>query len=137
MVFTNTGDSDLAITNMEGYYCTTGGRGLLWVWLLPFLTGDGLGEWVKCDDGWIGEKSFHWYHFCDAPNFNIKSAQNSTLAIQLCIKIEGNAHIKIYLLIHTVWRETLAVRNFGELSAKLPLVKLNLANCCMECASCN
>ena len=29
MMFTNTGDSDLAITNMEGYYCTTGGRGLL------------------------------------------------------------------------------------------------------------
>ena len=29
MMLTNTGDSDLAITNMEGYYCTTGGRGLL------------------------------------------------------------------------------------------------------------
>ena len=25
MVLTNTGYSDLAITNMEGYYCTTGG----------------------------------------------------------------------------------------------------------------
>ena len=29
MMLTNTGDSDLAITNMEGYYCTTGGWGLL------------------------------------------------------------------------------------------------------------
>ena len=29
MMFTNTGDSDLAITNMEGYYCTTGRRCLL------------------------------------------------------------------------------------------------------------
>jgi len=29
MMLTNSGDSDLAITNMEGYYCTTGGRGLL------------------------------------------------------------------------------------------------------------
>ena len=29
MMLTNIGDSDLAITNMEGYYCTTGGRGLL------------------------------------------------------------------------------------------------------------
>ena len=29
MVFTNTGDSDLAITNLEGYYCTTGRRGML------------------------------------------------------------------------------------------------------------
>ena len=29
MMFTNTGDSDLAITNMEGYYCTTGGWGML------------------------------------------------------------------------------------------------------------
>ena len=29
MMFTNTEDSDLAITNMEGYYCTTGERGLL------------------------------------------------------------------------------------------------------------
>ena len=102
MVFTNTGDSDLAITNMEGCYCTTGGWGLLWVWLLPFSAGDGLGEWVKCDDGWIGEKSSHGYRFPDTPNFNIKSAQSSTLAIQLCIKIEGNAHIKIYLLIHNM-----------------------------------
>ena len=29
MMLTNTGDSDLAITNMEGYYCTTGGWGML------------------------------------------------------------------------------------------------------------
>ena len=29
MMFTNTRNSDLAITNMEGYYCTTGGWGLL------------------------------------------------------------------------------------------------------------
>ena len=28
MILTNTGDSDLAITNMEGYYCSTGGWGL-------------------------------------------------------------------------------------------------------------
>ena len=28
MILTNTGDSDLAITNMEGYYCLTGGWGL-------------------------------------------------------------------------------------------------------------
>ena len=26
MVFMNTGDSDLTIVNMEGYYCTTGRR---------------------------------------------------------------------------------------------------------------
>ena len=29
MVFTNTGDSDLAITNLEGYYCMTGKWGML------------------------------------------------------------------------------------------------------------
>jgi len=29
MILTNSGDSDLAITNMEGYYCKTGWRGLL------------------------------------------------------------------------------------------------------------
>ena len=29
MILTNTGDGDLAITNMEGYYCSTGRWGLL------------------------------------------------------------------------------------------------------------
>lgn len=28
MILTNTGDSDLAITNMEGYYCLSGGWSL-------------------------------------------------------------------------------------------------------------
>ena len=28
MILTNTGDSNLAITDMEGYYCLTGGWGL-------------------------------------------------------------------------------------------------------------
>ena len=37
----------------------------------------------------------------------------------------------------TVWRETLVVGKFGELSAKIPLAKQNLANYCMDCAPCN
>ena len=57
------------------------------------FTGDGLGEWVKCDDGWIGEELSCDYHFYDTPNFNIKSAHTGTLAVRLCIKIEGNVHI--------------------------------------------
>ena len=103
MVFTNTGDNDLAITNMEGYYCTTGERGLLVGMVVITFNRDGLGEWVKCDDGWIGEKLFRGYHFCDTPNFNINSAQTDTLAIRLCIKIEGNAHVIMNLLIHNMY----------------------------------
>ena len=59
---------------------------------------------MKCDDGWIGVESFRNYHFYDTPNFNIKSAQTGTLAVRLCIKIEGNAliilHIKMYIAIY-------------------------------------
>jgi len=62
------------------------------------FTGDGLGEWVKCDDGWIGVKSYSWigvmsyydYDFFDTPNFNIESVKTSTLVVRLCIKITGN-----------------------------------------------
>ena len=36
----------------------------------------------------------------------------------------------------TIWRETLVVGKFDELSAKLPLAK-NLANCYMKRAPCN
>ena len=60
MILTNTGDSDLAITNMEGYYCSTGRWGLsgcVATQCMIDLTEDGLGEWVKCDDGWIGVES--------------------------------------------------------------------------------
>ena len=46
---------------------------------------------MKCDDGLVGEGSFPRYKFYDAPNFTVKSAQTSTVVIQLCIKIEGNA----------------------------------------------
>ena len=46
---------------------------------------------MKCDDGLVGEGSFPRYKFYDAPNFTVKSAQTSTMVIQLCIKIEGNA----------------------------------------------
>ena len=53
------------------------------------LIGDGLGEWEKCDDGWIGVESFRDYHFYDTPNFNIESAKTGTLAVRLCIKIPG------------------------------------------------
>jgi len=52
--------------------------------------GDGLGEWVKCDDGWIGVESYRDYRFFDTPNFNIESAKTGTLAVRLCIKIPGN-----------------------------------------------
>ena len=54
------------------------------------FTGDGLGEWVKCDDGWIGVESYRDYHFFDTPNFNIESTKTVTLAVRLCIKIKGN-----------------------------------------------
>ena len=37
----------------------------------------------------------------------------------------------------TIWRETLVVGKFGELSAELHLVTSNLANSCMEHAPCN
>ena len=43
MMFTNTGDGDLAITNMEGYYCTTGRQGLLVVMVV-----------ITFNRGWIG-----------------------------------------------------------------------------------
>ena len=36
-----------------------------------------------------------------------------------------------------IWTEILVIGKFGELSAKLPLMKQNLASCCMERAPCN
>ena len=105
MMLTNTGDSDLAITNMEGYYCTTGRRGSLVgmaIYCVQFISiGDGLGEWAKCDDGWIGVESYRDYHFYDTPNFNIKSAQIYTLAIRLCIKITGDVLTFLCITMYT------------------------------------
>ncbi|XP_065883718.1 uncharacterized protein [Dysidea avara] len=72
MLVTNTGDGNLTITNIEGYYCTTN---------------DGTGGWVKCDDAWIGVESYDDYRFLDIPNFNIESAKTVTLAVRLNIKI--------------------------------------------------
>ena len=34
-----------------------------------------------------------------------------------------NKHSGFYMVLDTVWRETLVVGKFGELSAKLPLAK--------------
>ncbi|XP_065919557.1 uncharacterized protein [Dysidea avara] len=74
LIVTNSGDGDLAITNVEGYYCTGN---------------DGTGDWVKCDDAWIGVESYRDYRFLDTPNFNIESAKTGTLAVRLNIKIPG------------------------------------------------
>ena len=75
------------------------------MWLLSILLifiGDGLGEWVKCDDGWVGEQLLiDKYHFYDTPNFTVKSAVTETVAIRLCIKIEGNALTFLHIEKHS------------------------------------
>ena len=56
MVFTNTGDSDLAITNLEGYYCTTGRRGMLVGVAVEHIT-DFHSRWIRWMDEvwwWLG-----------------------------------------------------------------------------------
>jgi len=52
--------------------------------------GDGTGDWVKCDNAWIGVESYRDYRFLDTPNFNIESAKTGTLAVRLNIKIPGD-----------------------------------------------
>ena len=51
---------------------------------------------MKCNDGLVGVESFSWHGFSDTPNFTVKSLHTSTLAIQLCIKIEGNVLTFLY-----------------------------------------
>ena len=49
-----------------------------------------MGEWLKCDDGWIGEELiFDKYDFYDTTNFTVKSSDANTVAIKLCFKIKG------------------------------------------------
>ena len=57
---------------------------------LHTLVDDGTGDWVKCDDAWIGVESYRDYRFLDTPNFNIESAKTGTLAVRLNIKIPGD-----------------------------------------------
>ena len=53
---------------------------------------------MQCNNGWIEVESFQTTtSIYDSPNFNIKSAQTGIFAVQLCIKIEDNAHIKLHL----------------------------------------
>ncbi|XP_065920812.1 uncharacterized protein [Dysidea avara] len=74
LIVTNSDNDNLAITDVEGYYCTGD---------------DGTGDWAKCDDAWIGVESYRNYRFLDTPNFNIESAKTGTLAVRLNIKIPG------------------------------------------------
>ena len=62
---------------------------------------------MKCDDGLVGEGSFPRYKFYDAPNFTVKAAQTSTMTIQLCIKIEGNA----LTFLHKMYRSILIIKS--------------------------
>ncbi|XP_065883713.1 uncharacterized protein [Dysidea avara] len=74
LMITNCGDSNLAIVDIEGYFCKTK---------------DGSGDWVKCDGVKIGVKAGDQYHFDDTPNFSLESARTITKVMQLSIKISG------------------------------------------------
>lgn len=64
-------------------------------YLLSISIGDGLGEWVKCDNGLIGVQSFDnngiTYHFHHTPTFNVKLGDVVIHVIQLCIKRPGKS----------------------------------------------
>ena len=88
-MITNCGDSNLAIVDVEGYFCNTSRCIIIQFSNVCTCTDDGLGDWVKCDGLKMGVKVDDQYHFDATPNFNIESARTMTKAVQLSIKISG------------------------------------------------